>query len=99
MCVAKAWLLLITSCQFIKSQMERASSQNPKVLVLIEEDDIYNVQSEVVLLLSQNHVGYEVEPLDVGFPVGSTHSTKHGKVFLSLPLEFRLLTIVVIELR
>ena len=95
----KHGFFFITSCQFIKSQTKRASSQNPKVLVLIEEDDIYNVQFEVVLLVSQNHVGYEVEPLDVGFPLGSTHSTKHGKVFLSLPLEFRLLTIVVVELR
>ena len=79
--------------------MERASSQNPKVLVLIEEDDIYNVQSKAVLLVSQNHVGYEVESLDVGFPLGSIRSTKRGKVFLSLPLEFWLLTIVVVQLR
>ena len=95
----KHGFFFITSCQFFKSQTERASSQNPKVLVLIEEDDIYNVQSKAVLLVSQNHVGYEVELLDVGFPLGSTCSTKRGKVFLSLPLEFRLLTIVVVELR
>ena len=81
-CVSKAWLLLITSRQFVKFQLERASSQNPKVLALIQED-IYNVSSQAVLLVSQNHVGYEVEPLDVGFPLGSTRTTKSGKVFTS----------------
>ncbi|GMY18104.1 hypothetical protein FCV25MIE_13343 [Fagus crenata] len=53
---------------FPESHFQR-SSQNPKVLVLIDHDCVPIVQSEAVLLVSQNHVGFEVELVDVGFSI------------------------------
>jgi F-box interacting protein len=78
-CVSKACHALITSSQFTKSHFQRASSQNPKVLVLIHHrESPFDVVKSEALVLSQNHVGhghdggFEFKEVDVGFSLSST---------------------------
>ena len=78
-CVSKACHALITSSQFTKSHFQRASSQNPKVLVLIHHrESLFDVVKSEALVLSQNHVGhghdggFEFKEVDVGFSLSST---------------------------
>uniref|UniRef100_A0A2N9HBI5 F-box domain-containing protein n=1 Tax=Fagus sylvatica TaxID=28930 RepID=A0A2N9HBI5_FAGSY len=79
-CVSKACHALITSSQFTKSHFQRASSQNPKVLVLIHHGkSLFDVVQSEALVLSQNHVGhghnggFEFKEVDVGFSLSNTY--------------------------
>jgi hypothetical protein len=71
-CVSKTWYSLITSRQFAKSHFQIAS-QNPKVFALIDYDNdgVRVVQSDI-----GHDGGFEFEPVDFGFPLRGTSTTK-----------------------